>query len=250
MRTRVVLVLGLTLTLATAQAQIKEYRTSYRSLAKKVLRGAPYSAEQVTEVLQTLADGTHINQFRPPVKMYRDSLGRTRSERLINEGDPRPQDVPVVVEINDVVAGYRYVMDPVNQVAHRSAIPPQHSGAAPSVNRAPQAADGLPRPQLGRESLGSQVIEGLVCTGEMTTTTYPVGFMGNDRPIISTRETWVSRDLRIIVLAKGKDPRMGQDTMQLKNISQEEPDASLFQPPRGYKVVYEPEDFMLIIKMP
>src|SRR6516225_4299689 len=43
--------------------------------------GAPYSAEEVTEHVQTLADGTHITQPSPKTVFYRDSLGRTRIER-------------------------------------------------------------------------------------------------------------------------------------------------------------------------
>ena len=43
--------------------------------------GAPYSAEEVTEHVQTLADGTHITQPSPKTIFYRDSLGRTRIER-------------------------------------------------------------------------------------------------------------------------------------------------------------------------
>jgi len=45
------------------------------------MMGAPYSAEEVTETIQTLADGTHISQPAPKVKFYRDSQGRTRAER-------------------------------------------------------------------------------------------------------------------------------------------------------------------------
>jgi len=43
--------------------------------------GAPYSAEEVTEHVQTLADGTHITQPSSKTIFYRDSLGRTRIER-------------------------------------------------------------------------------------------------------------------------------------------------------------------------
>jgi hypothetical protein len=43
------------------------------------IAGAPYSAEEVDESVQTLADGTHI-QTTPGKKTYRNSLGRTRTE--------------------------------------------------------------------------------------------------------------------------------------------------------------------------
>ena len=40
------------------------------------------------------------------------------------------------------------------------------------------------RPEHTTESLGTQVIEGVVAEGKETTTTFPVGFMGNDRPMV------------------------------------------------------------------
>jgi len=43
--------------------------------------GAPYSAEEITEHVQTLVDGTHITQPSRKTVFYRDSSGRTRIER-------------------------------------------------------------------------------------------------------------------------------------------------------------------------
>jgi hypothetical protein len=39
------------------------------------------------------------------------------------------------------------------------------------------------------------------------------------------------------VMTKTSDPRSGEATMKLTNISRTEPDASLFQPPAGYEIV-------------
>jgi hypothetical protein len=75
--------------------------------------------------------------------------------------------------------------------------------------------------------------------GRRTTTTYPVGFQGNDRPIVSINETWMSTDLRLMVLSKTSDPRQGENTTKLINISRIEPDPLLFMPPLDYSVVDE-----------
>ena len=69
------------------------------------------------------------------------------------------------------------------------------------------------------------------------TTTWPVGFFGNDRPITTVTETWTSRELGMTVMTKTSDPRSGESTMRLSNISQAEPDASLFQVPSDYQTV-------------
>jgi hypothetical protein len=63
--------------------------------------------------------------------------------------------------------------------------------------------------------------------------------MGNDRPIAVVNETWVSTELKVMVLEKRNDPRTGEHTTKLTNISQADPPATLFQPPPEYSVVDE-----------
>src|SRR5712671_1714496 len=84
--------------------------------------GAPYSATQTTEHIQTLADGTHITQPEQKALMYRDSAGRTRSESY--PGSPRSdQPAPVMVFIIDPVAGFRYQLDSREKIARKFAMP-------------------------------------------------------------------------------------------------------------------------------
>src|SRR5690349_17392013 len=53
----------------------------------KVVKNAPYSAESVTETVQTLADGNRIvNKITSQV--YRDSEGRTRREQTLKDLGP------------------------------------------------------------------------------------------------------------------------------------------------------------------
>jgi hypothetical protein len=86
------------------------------------------------------------------------------------------------------------------------------------------------------EKLPDQVIEGLTVHGTRTTSTIPVGAMGNDQPIVTTYETWYSPDLQMVVLAKRSDPRVGDTVTALTGVSRGEPAASLFQVPAGYAV--------------
>ncbi len=93
--------------------------------------GAPYSAEQVFERTQTLADGTHINQKPQITKMYRDSQGRKRTERPMFVGPAwASTETPVIVEIRDPVAGFQYTLDMQEHVAHRVVL--TKPGEAPS----------------------------------------------------------------------------------------------------------------------
>lgn len=66
--------------------------------------------------------------------------------------------------------------------------------------------------------------------------TYPAGSMGNDGPITVVSEDWFSAELKVSVLSKSSDPRSGESTMKLTNLSQAEPDASLFQVPGDYTI--------------
>jgi hypothetical protein len=90
------------------------------------------------------------------------------------------------------------------------------------------------------EDLGTEIIEGVSAKGRLQTTTLPVGAVGNDRPLVTTNETWTSTELHITVLSKTSDPRNGDTTMRLINISRAEPDPTLFQAPPDYQIEEEP----------
>src|SRR5262245_15436065 len=51
-------------------------------LTDNIVANLPFSAEAITTVTQTLADGTKIEQ-RTTTKWYRDSLGRVRREQTV-----------------------------------------------------------------------------------------------------------------------------------------------------------------------
>jgi hypothetical protein len=70
----------------------------------KVVKGAPYSAEVVTETNQSLADGNVISH-RKSGPVYRDGEGRTRQE---TGADARQRSI----FINDPVAGTHYILSP------------------------------------------------------------------------------------------------------------------------------------------
>ena len=225
--------------------------------------GAPYSAEQVTEHVQTLANGTHITQPAQTTKLYRDSVGRTRTERsfpvppgALSKGS----DAPSFIEIFDPVAGAHYTLEPRNHTARRMSVPPPPPPPPPpatangapasgmirllpaqlSAQSAPPSQGQNPRPQFSRESLGTQTIEGVLAEGSRTTVTYPIGAVGNDGPITTRTETWTSSELKMVVLSRNSDPRSGESTTRLTNISRSEPDPSLFQIHADYEVI-EPQ---------
>jgi hypothetical protein len=98
---------------------------------------APYAGQQVHETVQTLADGTHITrQMMGPVSMtYRDSQGRVRMEQPFGGGSGVLKNAPTLVQITDPVSGYAYIMDDVNRVAHRVALPPAGQRQSAALGR-------------------------------------------------------------------------------------------------------------------
>jgi hypothetical protein len=87
----------------------------------KIVKGAPYSAEAVTESVQTLADGNRIvNKFTSQI--YRDSEGRTRREQTLKGlGGVGTGEEPLqTIFINDPVAGVTYSLDTRSHTAHKS----------------------------------------------------------------------------------------------------------------------------------
>lgn len=87
------------------------------------------------------------------------------------------------------------------------------------------------------EELGTRDFEGVPATGTRKITTIPVGAIGNERPIEIVYERWYSKELGMTVYSKNIDPRFGEQTYRLLNISRSEPDPSLFTVPQGYKTI-------------
>jgi TonB family protein len=91
-------------------------------------------------------------------------------------------------------------------------------------------------PNVETESLGKQMIEGVEAEGRRTVRTIPAGQIGNEQPIQIVHERWYSPELQVVVMTRNSDPRMGETTYRLTNISRTEPAATLFQVPTDYTI--------------
>jgi hypothetical protein len=125
--------------------------SSEMSFDGKLVKGAPYSAQVVTESVQTLADGNRIVR-RNTAAVYRDGEGRTRREQSINAvgafsaaGEPQQ-----MIFINDPVAGVNYILDTKNRTARKmefAGLPPMkkwiEEGAKPREGTIEQQKAGI-----------------------------------------------------------------------------------------------------------
>lgn len=278
------------------------YEAAEYSMGGRVVKGAPYSADAVTETVQTLSDGNRIVRHTAS-KIYRDGEGRERREQSLNAVGPwtASGDQPQSIFINDPVGGVNYTLNPKNMTARKTnlaaaggrggAAPvaaleemkarmekmqteaanaqastasggagPRGGGAGggvargggsgeaavttmrPTVTEVPAGGRGgggfgsVSRNQSKTESLGKQMIGGVEAEGTRTTTTIPVGAIGNELPINIVSERWYSSELQVVVMTKNSDPRTGENTYRLTNIIRSEPSPALFQVPGDYKV--------------
>ncbi|HET7219777.1 MAG TPA: hypothetical protein VFJ02_17090 [Vicinamibacterales bacterium] len=95
-----------------AKLQLEHARTAVES---RITRGAPYSAEAITETVQMLADGNRIAR-KSVTRIYRDSEGRIRRETVSPSGEV------LTVNISDPVGESQYVLDPRTKTAHRNGV--------------------------------------------------------------------------------------------------------------------------------
>jgi TonB family protein len=236
----------------------------------KLVKGAPYSAQVVTETTQTLGDGNRIVN-RATASVYRDGEGRTRREQTFRTigGFVTAGDAPQMIFINDPGAQMSYVLDTRTHIARKMPFfrfevrvpPPAESSKPPNpsesqtppsdrgegngnvyVMTSPPAEGGYRVEYFGggkrakSESLGKQLIEGVQADGMRTTVTLAAGEIGNELPIAIINERWYSPELQTTVMSRQIDPRFGETVYKLTNIDRSEPDKSLFEVPADYTV--------------
>jgi hypothetical protein len=246
------------------------------SFGGRVVKGAPYSAEAVTESVQTLADGNRI-VHKTTAQVYRDSEGRTRRDQAAAAIGPfaAAGDTPQSIFISDPAAHVNYVLDPRSKIAHKLQVfefkvSTDEKGAATTVTLPPparasrEAKEGVartfvfqtdtPEPAVAdvvsgpgaeshwskaetkTEKLGTRNVEGVQAEGTRITTTIPAGAIGNEQPIEIVNENWYSPELQVVVMTSHSDPRFGQTSYKLTNVQRAEPAATLFQVPSDYTI--------------
>jgi hypothetical protein len=220
-------------------------------LPHPALAGAPYTGQTSYESIRTLANGTHLTQpARLSPMMYRDSMGRTRTDAMTmppRPGTTTPQ-INRLAEIDDPVAGYRYILDDYHKVAHRI-VPCKRSPPAARVQPVPASNPGPAR--MGgnseTEDLGTQTMFGVTVTGVRNTITFPPGsYQGNDGPVITIQETWRSAQYGLEFVVKNSRSD-GDSTQTMTSFTAGEPDPSLFQVPSGYQIVDDTANFTITI---
>jgi hypothetical protein len=97
----------------------------------------------------------------------------------------------------------------------------------------------VPHGRPVNRDLGIQTIQEVEARGGMTTWVTRSGAVGNNEPLIRTREIWLSTKpgLNLLVRVKTSDPLLGKTTRELEDLNLNEPSPMVFQPPANYEVV-------------
>ena len=231
-----------------------------------VVKNTPYSAEAVSEMVQTLGDGTRIVRTSTS-SVSRDWAGRTRREHGLTVIGPlasSPDADKRIITISDPEAGVTYMLNPQTRTARKMTTDrlivsggpdltqPGESHGVLTLQLESRSAVGFPGggqiairtrlmdPDSATESLGTRLIVGVLAEGTRTTMTIPTSQIGNDQPIHVVSERWYSPDLQVLVMSRQSDPRFGETTYRLTNIVRSEPAFTLFEVPPDFEVIEGP----------
>jgi hypothetical protein len=235
------------------------FTTPDTNFERNVVKGSPFAAESVTEHVQRLGDGNRMVR-KSSAKLFRDSAGRTRREHALTRGNVTASDgqEPRLIIINDPVGQVEYLLDTARGTLRKTRMSPvlaearrQASGTEASFGvlmptstahrRMAEGDAAQPLPEPKKERLETQQIEGVMAEGTRITVTIPAGEFDNEQPLEIVHEQWYSPELRMVVLMKHNDPRFGETTFRLTNITRGDPSPDLFVEPQGYRTVDQHE---------
>ena len=198
--------------------------------------GAPFSLTLITEWSRSLAgSGTMTLTNQRPI--MRDGKGRIYQERwfLVPKGGTQKSEVEIL-----------QIMDPIQHTWYNCAV---RSRICELLNFN-MRTDTVYKPSLGvtgplpdgkgyrqHEDLGTSNTSGEDVTGYRDTTTLNPGVMGNDQPLVGTREFWYSPHLGINLISKVDSPTSGRQVFTVDRLTTSEPDPKFFEIPEGYQIV-------------
>jgi hypothetical protein len=198
--------------------------------------GSPFSLTLVTEWTRAFGDGgtfTLTNQRR----IVRDSRGRIYQERWLLV--PKGGDVKSHMDIFQLTDPEQHTWYNCETATKTCELLTYRLSTSDNFQPAVGPSGPLPNGKGSHqhEDLGSSNIEGIETHGYRETLTINPGVLGNDKPMVTTREFWYSPELGINVSSTVDSPQSGKQVFSVKDLSAAEPEPSLFLVPDDYKVV-------------
>jgi hypothetical protein len=195
---------------------------------------APFAAIAKTVWVRTLPDGSTVTSQNER-RVARDPEGRVFQERVTFV--PVPSDGTRKMWVHAVD-----YYDPVGHTWY-------HCDTNPKVcnlfeYRAPLTDDITPAGRqpdgttyLTREDLGTDMFAGLEVEHSRETITLYTGSIGNTKTILRSVEYWYSPALGVNVQVKRHDPRDGDQTLWISDVSLSAPDPDTFKTPTEFQII-------------
>ena len=203
------------------------------------MTNSPFTATVNTEWVRVLPDNSHITLVNHRM-IARDSAGRIFQERrLLVPQNGQQESFVTQTEIRDPILRAEYICIPGANTCQVEAKAPMPVALPPPVPRPSGVQSPSPISAYPSEvtALGTQVIAGVETIGTRETITIPAGAIGNDTPIVTKREFWFSPKLGLDVVSLREDPRFGTQRFEMSDVVLGEPDAKLFSPPEGARII-------------
>jgi hypothetical protein len=195
---------------------------------------APFIAIADTLWVQNLPDGSTVTRKNERV-VARDMDGRIFQERRTFIPVPdvgNQQTQPFMQVYSDPIAHTLYNCEVAARVCNLFAY---NEPATQPLRPAGLQPDGLSF--LARENLGTDTFEGLDVQRSRETLTLYRQSIGNTKTILRTVDYWYSPALGINVKVVRHDPRDGDQTLWLTDISESAGDPQYFKVPGGYRII-------------
>jgi hypothetical protein len=195
---------------------------------------APFMALAKTLWVHTLPDGSTVTQQNARV-VARDVEGRIFQERrtfVPVPSDGKQESRAYATEYTDPVAHTLYRCNADMKVCN---LFPYYEPITEALVPAGLQPDGTT--YLTRENLGMDTFSGLDVQRSRETITLYAQTAGNSRTILRTSEYWYSPALGVNAQVKRHDPRDGDQTLWLTDISLTAAEPETFKVPAGYRVI-------------
>ena len=196
---------------------------------------APFTLTLHTEWIQTLRNGgtfTVVNA-RP---ILRDGAGRIYQERWLLT--PKGSDIRsqmTTIQIDDPISHKFYNCFVRQKVCEIQTSVMGLAHYDPNRLQSGPLSDG--KGTFLHEDLGAASVVGLLVHNYRDTITFNTGVLGNDAPMATVREFSYSPELGFNVASSLDSAQVGHQVFTVTDMNTNEPDASFFQPPAGYKII-------------
>jgi hypothetical protein len=168
------------------------------------------------------------------------AVARNTAGAIYNEARPL---VPAGFAVDPPVT-VSHIYDPQTRLntfvyPHQRTYRQAHAARPPSLEPpgpagSPDGAPAQPNQFTQEVDLGNKTMEGVTVHGTRFTQKVPSATQGGEEVTI-TDEYWYSAELRLNMQVTHDDPRSGNATMTVTQLTRSEPDASIFAVPDGYQ---------------